>query len=675
MQTQTVLFIILAAIVALLLVLFQYYYKQKIKGKTVIGLSFLRFISIFGVLLLLINPKFTQNKYEIEKANLVLLIDNSSSIKKESKTVNSLLKQLTIDKQLEEKFNIHTYAFGQDLKLGDSLSFLEQNTNITKAINTTEDIYARTNTAVVLLTDGNQTIGKDYEYVALKEDFSIFPLCVGDTTKYDDIRIEKINSNPYSFLKNQFPIEVVVNYDGSSKINKTVSISIDGKKAHQENISVSEFNNSKTITTTLKAESIGVKFIEVSVTALDKERNKVNNKKTTTLEVIDETTKIAIISSLLHPDIGALKKAMETNEQRQVFLLKPNVESKVLEKIDLFVLYQPNASFTNVYEYINKKQVNTLTITGTKTDWKFLNTIQKNVSVENGYPIQDVLPKINPTFSKFDISQFNIQDYPPLETNAGPITFTEKMESLLKMTIKGVVVNNPLLMVSENNRKKDAFWFGENIWKWRMQEYRNAKNFKNFDDFIGKIVVYLTSSKSKNRLNVDYKSIYQGSNDAKITATYFDESFTFDGNASIQITIKNISTGIKKEIPMLLKSNFFEVDLSNISPGDYSFKVSVVDKNYTYSGEFTILKFDVEQRFLSSNATKLQALASSNNGGLFFPNEILELKKKLLRNNAFSPVQKKTENIVPLVDFRILLGFIALALAIEWFLRKYNGLI
>lgn len=674
MQTKTVLFIILAAVVALFLVLFQYYYKRKIKGKTTIVLSFLRFISIFGILLLLINPKFVKNNYEIVKTNLVLLVDNSSSIKKEETLVKSLLEKLTTNKALKDKFTIHKYAFGKEFSTLDSLSFLEQNTNISKALLTTEDIYARTNSAVVLLTDGNQTIGQDYEHLKLKKDITIFPICIGDTTKYNDIRIEQINSNPYSFLNNQFPIEVLVNYDGTSQVNKTIIITVDGKKEYQEKISFSKNNSSKTIAANLKALSVGVKSIEVHIEALEKEKNVVNNRKISFIEVIDETTKIGIVSSILHPDIGTLKKSIETNKQREVFILKPTTSLSELEKIDLFILYQPNSSFSSIYNYIKQKQVNSLTVTGVKTDWSFLNAIQKNIKVQDNYPIQEVIPKINQTFSKFDISDFKSIDYPPLETNAGPIILNDNVESLLKMVVKGVDIDNPLCVVLDNNVTKEVFWFGENIWKWRVQEYRNSKEFKNFDDFIGKIIIYLTSSKNKDRLNVDYKPVYQGNNNSKITATYFDESFTFDSNATILVTIQNKNKEKKIEIPMLLKQDFFEVDVSNLPPSDYTFTVSVKDKNYSKSGSFSIKNFNVEQQFLSSNFKKMQSLANDSNGKLLFPNQVSELENTLLSNKAFVPVQKRTENIVPLVDFRILLGLIIGALALEWFIRKYKGL-
>ena len=44
-------------------------------------LSFLRFLSIFTLLLLIINPSIKKNSIEIAKPNLLVAVDNSKSIK------------------------------------------------------------------------------------------------------------------------------------------------------------------------------------------------------------------------------------------------------------------------------------------------------------------------------------------------------------------------------------------------------------------------------------------------------------------------------------------------------------------------------------------------------------------------------------------------------------------
>ena len=102
---------------------------------------------------------------------------------------------------------------------------------------------------------------------------------------------------------------------------------------------------SKTINTLVDARSVGLKNISVSVENIENERNTVNNRRQLAIEVIDEKTNVAIISEIMHPDLGAIKKSIESNEQRSVSILKPTVNPNTLEEIDLFVLYQPTASF------------------------------------------------------------------------------------------------------------------------------------------------------------------------------------------------------------------------------------------------------------------------------------------------------------------------------------------
>ena len=38
-------------------------------------------------------------------------------------------------------------------------------------------------------------------------------------------------------------------------------------------------------------------------------------------------------------------------------------------------------------------------------------------------------------------------------------------------------------------------------------------------------------------------------------------------------------------------------------------------------------------------------------------------------------IQKESKNVIPLIDWKYLLALIVMALASEWFIRKFNGLI
>tara|TARA_R110002051_G_scaffold130577_2_gene204424 strand:+ start:31652 stop:33667 length:2016 start_codon:yes stop_codon:yes gene_type:complete len=669
MQLQSLLLLLLAALVALAIVGFQYFYKNKKGGKTIVYLSFLRFIALFGLFVLLINPKLTKKSSTLEKTNLVVLVDNSSSVRESKNVIETSIQEITSNSGIQEKFAIQQYSFGEDLQALDSLNFQEKNSNISRALSAISDIYNTTNTAVVLLSDGNQTIGDDYEFYGSRLKYPVYAMAMGDTTQYEDVFIHQVNSNKYAFLKNKFPIEFFVSYQGQENKTIPVRISMDGKEVFSKQVQLSAVEKSQRITTFLEANSVGVKTISLNAGILANEKNTANNSKTVAVEVIDEKTNIAIISTIPHPDIGALKKAIESNEQRAVSILTPKDGISDLDKIDIFILYQPDISFKEVFTFIQNKNASALVIEGPKTDLNFLNSIQKSFQIETGYPVQEVFPTKNLAFSLYDTSDFKVDNFPPLVTKSGPLSFLGANQTLLQMQIRGVDLENPVLAVSDLEGSKTALFLGEGIWKWRLQSFRNEGSFENFDQFIGQLVLYLSDNKNKSRLTIRYEPIYEGASAAKVTASYFDETFVFDANATVVLTLNN-----SKEIPMLVKASNYEADLSGLSPGDYSFVVKVSNTNLSKSGNFKIVDFDMEQQFNATNYNKLERLAKATDGQLFFPTQISALVTELNSNLRFLPVQKSNENVVSLIDFRIVLMLIILALSAEWFIRKFNGL-
>jgi len=675
METITVLYIILAAIVALAIVVLQYIYIKKAKGKIYLFLAFFRFIGIFGLLLLLINPQFSQKSYTLEKPNLVILADNSTSVSDSANELTQLISEIEGTKEISDRFNIRTYQFGAELSSLDSLTFKDKNTNIYKSLSALKDVFAREQTATLLFSDGNQTIGQDYSYFKSDQNSTINTVVLGDTTKYRDISVGPILINKFAFLKNKFPLETYVSYQGKTNVSATVTIKMNDQVVHRENINLDYESNLKTISTQIDAEAVGIKKIAVQVTQLPEEKNITNNQRSTSIEVIDEKTKIALISDILHPDLGTLKKSIESNEQRAVSILKSNATLSVLDGIDLFVFYQPTARFKNSMDYAISKNANTFIITGTHTNYSFLNKANLGFEIENGYPKQEVFGLLNTAFTKYDISAFDLTDFPPMESDAGPIVFQKSFETLLGTQIKGLNVQKPLLAVMEDNSKKQALLVGENLWKWRMQTFRNSGNFINFDEFMGNLVRYLTSTKNKSRLNVEFEKVYEGSSNTVITATYFDEVFLFDPNAKVKIIVTNTKTKRSQSNPMVLKNGYFEADLSNLLAGEYSFIVSVENDPKTEKGSFVISEFDMENQFVSSDDSKMKILATNSGGKQFYPSQIEALKTELLRNDAYVPTEKSAENIVSLIEFRILLAIIIFAFTAEWFIRKYNGLI
>ncbi len=675
MEMRTVLLIILSAVAALSLVFYQYFFKNPRKGSLNIILATIRFLTLFCGLLLLVNPKFVDRDYYVEKAKLIFLVDDSESlqttISKESLT--NTINQFKDNGELTDRFNIDQYAFGAAIEATDSLTLAQRSTDIANALSTIDQIYLKGNNVVVLLTDGNSTYGRDYEYLNLNPSLTVFPVVVGDTTQYEDVSIGLVNSNTYAFLRNKFPIEATINYRGNTAIRSSVAVAVDGKTVHREQITLSPSVNSKTMSIVTEATSVGIKNIKISVVALENERNTANNTKETAIEVIDEKTDVVIVSDMLHPDIGALKKSIESNEQRSVTIIKPS-EINTRADADLVLLYQPNRNFSNVYDMLKKSGLNYFTITGSKTDWNFLNRAQQRFFQTGSSQSEEIVPVLNNAFGIFGLGDFNLDNYPPLIGSLGDLELKVNNETILFQQIRGVGLNKPLFSILTEGKHKEAVLFGENIWRWRAQTFRNDQSFKRFDDFMGNLMVYLGSDNQRSRLELEYPAVFDNAGMAKIRASYFDESYQFDSKANLSITV-NGPNDFRREYPMLLKGSYFEVDLSDLTSGSYQFTVSEGQSNTKRSGSFRILDFNPELQQTASDYRKLDRLAQKTGGRITYLDSLTELETALGSSKQFVPIQKSRENVVSLIDFRILLGLMAITLALEWFIRKYNGLI
>lgn len=677
MSSQTLLFIIVSGILALLVALFQYMHKSKHSARLSVAFTVLRFLTLFALLLLLINPKFEQVKVYTEKPHLVLTMDNSNSVKhldRDKKAV-AILNALRTNSELANAFDIEVFTFGGNLSSSDSIHFNAGETNINEALSQLSEIYKEDVAPVVLITDGNQTFGTNYNVGIGADAGPVYPIILGDTITYTDLKIQQLNVNKYAFSKNRFPIEAILVYQGNKDVRATFSIKQGASVLYSKVINFSKTKNSSVVNLTLPANSVGVRSYRAVLEPLPNEKNTVNNVKNFAVEVIDQKTKIALISDFSHPDLGAIKKSIESNEQRSVTISDPY---NILNKIDdfqLFIIYQPSNRFKRLYEALKEKNKNRFTVVGTKTSLGFLNSNSEAFTHEITGQSEAYQAQPNLNFSPFIVEDINFESFPPLTSNYGDVTFSIPFESLLEKTILGVLTNQPLLATFEVNGRREAVLYGENIWQWRAQSYLNEKSFNPFDDFMGKLVQYLASNKKKSRLSVDYQSFYNGNTNLVIKAQVFDKSYAFDARQSLEILLKDNTSETLKTLPLVLKNNNYQVDLSGLPASNYSFTVRTQDGSISKSGSFEVLEYNIEQQFLNADVTKLQQLATNTNGKSYFAANFEGLISELTNNESYKAIQKSNKNTVPLIDWKYLLGLIVLTLSAEWFLRKYNGLI
>ncbi|MDC7993599.1 vWA domain-containing protein [Altibacter sp. HG106] len=676
MTAETVLYIVIAGVSSMALALFMYGYRSKYPSSLAWTFGVLRFLTLFALFLLLINPSFKNTELRLEKPKLPVLLDNSSSVAylENDSLVETLVQDLQRNEALNDRFEVVYYRFGNTLEPLDSLSFSEENTQITKALESLQETFRNQTAPTILLSDGNQTLGSDYEFISVRENQPVYPLILGDSLQSADLRIERLNSNRYAFLKNDFPVEAIITYNGEGQTTNSFTVSQGNAVVFQRSIAFSETENTATLTFTLPATRVGIQAYTAQIAPLPNEQNTVNNQKQFAVEVIDQATNILVVHTLVHPDLGALRKAIASNEQRSVTFASPSEALATLGEYQLVILYQPNRRFQEVYEALESSKQNTWTLTGAETDWNFLNRTQTQFQKETTYQDETVSGSFNPNYGTFTVEDLGFSDFPPLQTTFGELSVTIPHEVLLQQQVSGFDTGSAMLSTWDDNGRRGALWDGEGFWRWRAQSYLNSDSFQPFDTFMGQMIQYLASNNRRSRLEVSHESFYYSNQRIQLTAQYFDNTYQFDGQASLQISVTHEATNRVTTFPMLLTNNYYVVDLNSLAPGTYDYTVQVQGENIARSGRFTIIDFQVEQQFGNANVTKLQRLATHTGGVSFYASEYNRLIDNLLADKRYRTIQKSIEKTVPLIDWYYLLLIIALTLSAEWFIRKYNGL-
>lgn len=675
MNTSTILLLLVSILIAASVSFYQYIYKVKSKSKVTLLLAFLRFFSVLGLLVLLINPIISRRTIETIKSPLPIVIDNSASIAdlKANKIALELFEKLKENAALSDKFDLQTYQFDTDFSPSDTIDFKGKQSNIDVVAKSLKEIYKNQSFPTILLSDGNQTSGEDYVFGFTPAN-KVYPLVVGDTITYLDLKITQLNVNKYAFHKNKFPVEVFLNYAGTKAINASFKITQGNTLLTEQTVAFSPTKKSATISILLPADRVGLQIFKATISSKEQEKNTYNNTKNFAVEVIDQKTEVALIADFAHPDLGAIKRSIETNVQRKVTILKPN-EIKLLTDYNVLILYQPTVAFKSIFEQNAKAKINTWIITGNDTDFNFLNQNQNSFTFKSSGQKEDYLASFDSQFNLFALDNIGFEQFPPLENPFGTISTQGNINTLLSSSIRNIATNQPLLSFTENQGVRGAYLFGENIWKWRAENYVNKKNFTDFDIFLDKTIQYLASNNARKSMVVTHERFYNSGEGIEITAQYFNKNYELDEKARLTIAVTNTKTKQVKNYDLLRTTNAFQANLDGLAAGNYKFTVKELNSNSVYSSSFEVLDFDIEKQFVNADWNKLNQLATQTHGRAYLPSQVDTLVKQLLEDESYKAIQKTIVKKSPLIDWIWLLVLLALSLASEWFIRKYNGML
>jgi hypothetical protein len=662
-------------------------YRKKNPWKKSISiiLSVARFILVFFLFFLLLDPLTRQLTRQKEVPTVIIALDNSTSI-------SSVLDSSSRQKLREDLSGLGLQLSRKDLKVeymglngktyGDinDIPFDLTQTDISGLFSNIESSYEGKNIAsVIMASDGIYTAGTSPVYHNYR--YPVITIGIGDSLERNDISLRAIYNNKIVYQGNKFTMDAEIFNKGYLSKTTSVEISHKGKVIDSKKITFNNARGIQQVQFILDADEPGTQRYSIKVIPLEQELTTLNNSRESYLDIIEAREKILLLAHSPHPDIKAIRSVIEQNENYDLSVIAPDMGKFKPDQYSLVIYDQlPDAkgTFNDIISTYKLDKLPSLYIIGARTNLNALNRKLGWLTISSISSRNDnAFPVVDNSFSGFIISeneQLAFAKYPPLSAPFGEYNLANGGEVVLFQKIENLVTSRPLIAVSGQGNVKSSVIAGEGIWRWRLNEYLETNSHDAFNSFFLKLIQFTSSREDRRKFRVyPAKNSFWDSEAVEFETEAYNDVYEriYGQTVSLQITAEN---GTSSEYSYVTSETSTRFRISGMKDGVYNFnaKTSINGKNYSSAGMFTVQHQQVESINLTADFSTLRKLASKSTGTYINANDISRIPD-LPEFTAARPVISASENISALINSKWIFAILLALITIEWVTRKYLG--
>ena len=697
------------AAMAVLLYFFPLGKRETYGTKVRIVLAIVRFVAVTLLLFLVLEPVVTRRIHEKEKPIVVLAHDNSRSVMLAPDSVfyaSSYQDEMRkLEKRLSDRYEVVQYRFGEKCNRVDAiapLSFDERSTNIASVFKTVAESYDGCNVgAVVVATDGIYNKGANPLASSRRVGVPVYTVALGDTTLICDARINHVRHNAEVVMGRQFLLEVTIVANGLKGKRQALTVSHEGQVLFTKQIDYNSSRFSTTESFMVHAKKPGLQTYNLSIGVAEGEYTGANNSYAVHIRVIDRRQRIAIIAAAPHPDVAAIRRALESNEgfEVDVYTAEEYMNQAAqprFEKPDMVVVHGiPGKGCPNVCTGLMKQDIPMLYVLGANTDLNAFNDLRTGVAIRtNLQNTVEATAEPNGSFGSFalDGSVYELlAKQAPLQSPFGNYELTPSVQTLLFAKVGNITTESPLVAVGGGS-VRCAWIFGEGLWRWRLHDLADNETSLFFDQLVSQLALYVLTSPERSRLRVSVPNVVRSDERVGFNATLYDDNLQPTNIPDVRLTLtgyydksdlqdnraaNNPNTQQSKEFEYLFNRHLsgYRLDAGFLEEGRYFYRATTTlsGKSYACEGVFVVTESDIEGSNVSADHTMLQTLARQSGGRMASPHELDSLADwLLLRDDIKTVIHSHTVNHSLLSLWWILL-LLFILFGTEWAVRKYNG--
>ncbi|MBR6131862.1 MAG: hypothetical protein IKQ20_08410 [Bacteroidales bacterium] len=656
-----------------------------------IAMASLRGLAVALIAFLLLAPMVKLTVKQTDKPIVLVAIDNSESVKSNKDSAfyakeypGQVAKLIS---ELGDSYVVKTYLVGdEDHLIGDKetldMDFSDKSTNLSSLFDQVDMLYANQNVgAVVMLTDGIFNTGASPYYKAEKAGCPVYAVGLGSSELATDLFISDILHNRQTLKGNFFPVEVKVAAYKLSGKQAELTVKEGETEIYRKQLTLSGNRYFETVKFSVEAKSKGVHHYRVDLTELDGEVTHKNNHSAFFVEVVESRDKVAIVYNSPHPDVAALREALEGTDNYDVEVFPVSEFRGNPSDYSLVILHQlPSAanSASSLLSQIRQSGTSALYIVGQQTNLSAFNAQNTGVTINQTKAMtNNATPLYNDNFTSFTFSEEArrmLPLYSPVQTPFASYKTSVAANIFLYQKVSGVDTKYPLVVFNEQNGTRTGVITGTGLWSWKIYNFMHAENHDAFNELVGKTVLYLAAKGDKSRFRVQHEGVFAENAPVEFSAELYNESYELINEPDIKMVLKG-GGDTTYEAQFSKQNNSYYLNMGELPLGNYTWTATtqVGKQRLEKSGRFAVQAVMLETANLVADHDLLKSMAKVTGGQYFDKEHIADVAKAIQKNDNIKPIASYQKKYAMMLNSPWYLAAIVLLLGIEWFLRKWNG--
>ncbi|MCK4413696.1 MAG: VWA domain-containing protein [Candidatus Eisenbacteria sp.] len=305
-----------------------------------------RWIALALLLLLLLEPLLTLRREDAGRPRLAVLVDRSSSMRLPSgreggsgggsevgnegdRRAQAAAALERIENRLGSTFDIDVYGFntGLEPRRPGVAGLPWEPLGATALGEVLEEVLLRQGEAplgaILLLSDGAHTTGKDPSRVARNLPVPLYTVLVGDSTPPADLQLREVRAQPVGHVGEPLALRAVLQSEGLAEWRAEVRVfehedglgelGATGREVAHETLTLPRARGEREVSLEVIPRQVGVRLYEVIATIPDSEAVEINNRRLVAVDVREKKTRLLYLEGEPDWDFSFLKRTLDAD--------------------------------------------------------------------------------------------------------------------------------------------------------------------------------------------------------------------------------------------------------------------------------------------------------------------------------------------------------------------------